>query len=305
MNKNAFLFQGVGSNLEKAVSVFNPEERVLFDKLCYSASEIAGINISDYFTDKNSMSQLDRYFAEWIITGLCDITVFESFKNAGINPDYIVGYSLGLNNAVYCSGSIDFDGTIQILTGIVAEIGEIMYSNEKYDMGVVIGLEYDVVNEIISLCSSRDKVTVASENNKNMIVITGLYDEVENVLRRCIQEGAVKAMSLHVPVAFHCGIATPDAPYYIKAVESISYRDSKVPVISAYDHRELRTAEDILNEQRRNFVNPMRWKNTIEHLEKIGVRNFYDMSTLGASKKASSLMFKDSSFKTIKSLRSL
>ncbi|MBP1592132.1 MAG: hypothetical protein ILP22_08835, partial [Oscillospiraceae bacterium] len=64
-------------------------------------------------------------------------------------------------------------------------------------------------------------------------------------------------------------------------------------------------AEEMYNEQCRNYLEQMKWKTTIEYLESIGVRDFYDMSAAETNKKASSLKNKDSRFITIKKFKTI
>ena len=70
-------------------------------------------------------------------------------------------------------------------------------------MGMVIGLELNVVNDLIERCSSFDRIKVASENSEFMIVMSGEENEIQKVLDAALDEGALKAFLLGVGSPFH------------------------------------------------------------------------------------------------------
>lgn len=303
-NKNVFLFQGVGSDIDKSLSAFRQDEKEVLFGLCKEVSDYAGIDLLRYIDDRSCLKEnTDVFFAEWLITGLCDCTVFEMFKRAGIEPDYIVGYSLGLNNAMCCSGAITLRDSTEILRGVISSLKNSLNSSREYDMGMIIGLEYSTVTDIINEVSSFDRVKVASENSEFMIVISGLTEDVNAVLAKAAEEGALKAFPLCVLSPFHTSLMKEFSTPYFNNLEKISFSDSNTPMISIYSQKEFSTAEESYNEQCRNFLEQMKWKDTIDYLEKLGVRDFYDMSVTAANKKASVLNNPESGFKTIKSLR--
>ena len=302
VKKKAFVFQGVGSNIEKTISVFDSAQINYFHELCEAVSDFSGINLTKYLYDMSCFEGTDKMFAEWILTGLSDCTVFHTCIQNDIVPDYIIGYSLGLNNAIYCSGSIHLEDTVHILSGVIRSIIESQKGKLTYDMGVIVGLDMQTVKEIINLYSSCKHVMIASENSEYCIVITGVCNEVQKVLGKAQSQGALKTRMLDVPCAFHSNMLIDCASYYYNNIENIHFNDSKIPVVSIYDQKILITGNEIYNEQRRNFLSSMKWKTTIEYLEKIGVNEFWDMSTNGSMKKSTVLTNPDSSFYTIKTL---
>ena len=306
-SKSVFLFQGVGCNLDKMLNGLGEEQLCILKDLCRESSDYAELDLVKYLDDRNIFNkETDKIYAEWLITGLSDIAVFKSFENNGIKPDYIVGYSLGLNNAMHCTGAIPLKGCAQILRGVVSSLEESRTrSKVGYDMGMVIGLELNVVNDLIERCSSIDRIKVASENSEFMIVMSGEKNEIQKVLDAALDEGALKAFLLCVGSPFHTSMMKDYSSCYFNALKEVQYSDAKYPVISIFSQNELHTADEMYNEQCRNFLEQMKWKDTIDHLESIGVRNFYDMSATAANKKSSVINKEDSRFITIKSLKKI
>lgn len=304
-SKSVFLFQGVGCNLDKLLGSLGEEQLCLLKELCKEASDYAGLDLAKYLENRNIFNkETDRIYAEWLITGLSDIAVFRTFENRGIKPDYIVGYSLGLNNAMHCTGAIPLKGCAQILRGVVLSLEESRtQSTVEYDMGMVIGLGLDIVNGLIERLSSFDRIRIASENSEFMIVMSGEKNEVQKVLDAALDEGALKAFLLCVGSPFHTSMMKNYSSCYFNALKDVQFTNAKYPVVSIFSQNELLTAEEMYNEQCRNFLEQMKWKDTIDHLESIGVRNFYDMSATAANKKASVISMEGSRFITIKSLK--
>ena len=306
VKKRAFLFQGVGSDIGKSLKMFNSEQLNYFKTLCEQASEHLNINLVRYPENKESLGHLQQKFVEWALTGLCDCTVFHSCVESGIVPDYICGYSLGLNNAIFCAGSISLEDSLDILYGVVRCIFEAEKTQDiSYDMGIIIGLEAETVNEIIKSSGLNERVMIASENSEYFIVISGYQADVQYVLDCAAGEGALKSFKLGVSFPFHSSILKSCSSPYFKNINDISFNDCKIPIVSIYDQRILTKAEDIHKEQLRNFLEMMHWRTSMEYLEGIGVTDFWDMSATGAMKKSTVLVDCNSSFKTIKTLNKL
>lgn len=280
-----------------------PEESEILYEYAHTASEYAGMDLVGFIKGTVSLDGLDRTFAEWIITGLCDCTVFDILKKNNIYPDYIAGYSLGLNNACYCSGAITLEDSVTILKGVISSIRRVLDSDIRYGMGVIIGLELQTVLGLIDRYSSFERVTVSSINTDTFITLSGVLDDVNIILGKAFEEGAIKLIPLDVPCAFHSSLMSDFSSDYFKNITKFKYRDITVPIVSVYDQKILTSAEDILKEQQRNFLECMKWKNTIRYLETQGVDEFWDMSVLSAMKKSSHLSEPQSKFKTIKSIR--
>ena len=303
-SKSVFLFQGVGSNLDRLLAGLGEEHMSILEDLCTEASEYANTDLLQYLNYRKNNTEITDNFAEWLIASFTDIAVFKSLISQGIKPDYIIGYSLGLNNAMHCAGSISLKACVQILkSGLDCREDARRRSKVEYDMGTVIGLEEDVVNELIERYSSFEKVKIASQNTKIMIILSGEKSEVQTVLDKALEEGAIKAFMLGVGIPFHTSMMSEYSSCYFNVLENVRFDDPQYPIVSIYSQNTLTSAEEMYNEQRRNYLEQMKWKTTIEYLESIGVRDFYDMSATETNKKASALRNKESRFITIKKFK--
>ena len=305
-SKTVFLFQGIGCNLDKLLPGLGEEELSILADLCMEASEYAEIDLLKYLNYRKDNKEITDIFAEWLTASLTDIAVFKTLINKGIKPDYIIGYSLGLNNAMHCAGSISLKACVDILkSGIDCREEVKTRSKVEFDMGTVIGLEKDVIEELIKSYSSFEKVQIASQNTKIMIILSGEKNEVQTVLDKALEEGAIKAFRLGVGTPFHTSMMSEYSSCYFNVLKKVRFIDSQYPVVSIYSQKIITSAEEMYNEQRRNYLEQMKWKTTIEYLESIGVRDFYDMSAAETNKKASSLKNKDSRFITIKKIKTI
>lgn len=304
-SKNVFLFQGVGGDLDRLLSGLEGEQLEILNELCKEASDYVSLDLNKFMNDRNSISgEFEKGLACTAIASLTDVALFRSFLSRGITPDYLIGYSIGLDNAIYCSDSMSLKDSLNVLKNGNRSLAE---SQSKcgiiYDMGVVIGLEPEQISELIEKNSSSGELKIASINSDFMTVLSGNRDELGSVLEKALEEGALKAFMLGVGGPLHTSMMKQYSSCYFNAVKNVDFSDAKYPIVSAFSQKVLTSADDIRNELMNNFVEPMQWQKSIEYLESIGVRNFYDLSSTSANKKASVLKNEDSRFITIKSLK--
>ncbi|WP_044974058.1 ACP S-malonyltransferase [Ruminococcus sp. HUN007] len=302
--KNVFLFQGIGCNLDRLIKALSEEESEMLNTICAEASEYAKTDLLKYLNYRKEDTETTDVFSEWLVASLTDVAVFRTYQKKGITPDYIVGYSLGLNNAMHCAGSISLEACVNILkSGIECREEASRNGQSKYEMAAVIGLEEDVITDLIRRYSSDEKVKIASINTEFMMVLSGEKEEIQIILDKAMEEGALKAFLLGVGIPFHTSMMKDYSSCYFNAINNVRYGDAVYPIVSIYSQKKLITAEEMHIEMSRNVLEEMKWKGTIEYLESIGVRDFYDMSATEANRKASTLGNKGSRFITIKTLK--
>ena len=120
-------------------------------------------------------------------------------------------------------------------------------------------------------------------------MISGKAEAVRRALELMLAEGAIKAIPFGTGIAYHHPILANYAREYVDFCGSIPYRDPDYPILSAFDNRILTSGQDIMLENQRNVMTPIRWDLALRKLEELGVTAFYDVSANGAVKKFSRL----------------
>ena len=282
--KKAFLFNGIGSKPEKLlINLPAPlMERYLADR----DAEFSRLGLH---TDLEQNTPFDRRVAEWLISLLCDRVVFDHYTQLGIIPDIGAGYSSGIVSISACFGSIPDAFAHEIILMNRTTMQNLAAAGMELDMGVVIGFGYEDAEKLLFPRFSREELVIGSGNSVFCTMISGRTEAVRRALELMLEEGALKAISFGTGVAYHHPVMAEYAQEYVDFCGSIDYQDPVHPILSVFDNRILTRGEDIMLENQRNVMTPIRWDLAIRELEQLGVTEFYDVSANGAVKKFSRL----------------
>ena len=119
-------------------------------------------------------------------------------KTTGIEPDYVIGHSVGEYSALAAADAIGAGDAV----ALVRERGEAMAEAARETpgaMAAVLGLDDAVVEE---LCLSIDGVWPANYNCPGQVVVSGENAAVDRLIEAAAR-GARKTVKLRVSGAFH------------------------------------------------------------------------------------------------------
>lgn len=291
--KKAFLFNGIGSKMEKLTADMPSFLMEKFND--YRTDTFRKLNLN---MDFDSCTPLEQIINRWITSSVCDRVIFEYYAEKGIKPDICAGYSSGIGNLCACLGVIPFDFSYRIFLENSKTIIELQKAGVSLDMGTIIGLDADTTQEIIDGLALQDSVVIGSVNSLICVMISGYKTAVEQVLEKALAEGALKAIQMNLPVAFHNTIVAPYCKDFIDFCEAQDFADSAIPVVSSVDQRIITSGNDLRYENQSNIIKQMRWDLTIKKLQDLGVTEFYDISASFDVKKFSRWNKKKSKFFT-------
>lgn len=285
---NVFAFGGVGGSISKILKRFKDKHWEKMSNYCEKASYVANLDLGKYLQDPTILTDMDKVFADWCLTYIVDCIIYEEYVEKGVTPHIFIGYSLGLNTALVCAGSITFQDGVRLLMG-VKECAKAYFESKELGMGIVVGLPVNEILRIIDQVGYQETVKVAAENSQECCVISGNYKSLLNVLKLAEEEGALKAKDLHIPYAFHFGKQHEIEEKYLLYVNEMQINDSNVPVMSVYNQKILKNNQELREELNTNVHKSMKWKQTIEQLQNSDYKYFYDVSIDATLKKISML----------------
>lgn len=276
--KRAFLFNGIGTKPEKLLRAMTP---AMVEKYrSYQHDEFVRLGLSENISENASM---DKIAAEWLSSLISDRVIFEYYIEKGIIPDIGMGHSSGIVSVSACSGSVSHEFAHEIIMMNRATMRSLEKSGEKQDMGTIIGLSIDDVNELIAENNfSTDDVIVGSANSRICTMISGREETVEKLLLAAQEAGAIKVIPFRIGLAYHHPMIRKHSDEYVQFCGSGEYNDPKYPVLSIFDQRIMTTGADLMLENQINILNPIRWDLALKHLEELGVTEFFDVSANGA-----------------------
>jgi malonyl CoA-acyl carrier protein transacylase len=283
----AFLFQGVGSDYREFLNNLNEKQLESLHKYCDLALKEINLELSKYLFN-NSKNCFDETFNSWIAIYTIDCIIFYTYKESGLMPKYMIGYSMGLITAMTCGGSITYESGLKILQKIYEYPQNANRNNES--MATIIGKKIDEVENIISNLNANNYVNIASENNEQCIVISGKENYIERILQIAENEGAIKAIKINTPYAIHSPYSKEGIEEFNDILDKVKIENLEIPVFSVFNQNILKTPSKLRNELIKNMYTPMNWKDTIIKIKNYNINNFVEVSLEDSLTKISRLI---------------
>ena len=226
MSKIAFMFPGQGSyeaGMGRDVAEAVPEAMAVYE----AGSAASGLDLKQICFHDPVENLLDTKLQQPALVAT-SLAINEAIRVHGIQPDFVVGHSVGEFAALGAAESIGAADAIRLVTerGIaMAEAAE----ERPGSMAAILGLADEVVE---GLCKRISNVWPANYNCPGQIVISGEDDAVGECCTEAEREGARRAVRLRVSGAFHSPLVERAADKLRPAVEKIHFADPRTAFMS-------------------------------------------------------------------------
>ncbi|PWW78632.1 FabD/lysophospholipase-like protein [Tuber magnatum] len=216
-----------------------------------------------------------------LISSLAILRVLE--KDFGVDPtkfDYFFGHSLGEFTALVAAEIISLKDALRLVrqrgmsmaaatAKSESEVGMFALIVEK---GQVKNLEQQIREFIDSEALGDDEfLSVANVNSSTQLVISGHVSAIMNCVGqiRKFKGNDPRAVKLNVSAPFHSGIVAPAVSVVRRMLREIDMNEDNVrKVISNVSGRPYRNLIEMRENLSRQCVETVRWKDSIEWLEK-------------------------------------
>src|ERR1700739_1898442 len=142
-------------------------------------------------------------------------------------PDYVAGHSLGEYNALFAAGVIDFRTGISL----VRERARLMGRESGGAMAAVIGLTADQIRQVLRE-ANLSGTDIANLNSPGQTVISGPENEIIAAQSWLEKAGAQLYRRLPVSAAFHSRYMIRAEQDFRKFLQSITFAEARIPVLS-------------------------------------------------------------------------
>ena len=268
--KRAVVFPGQGSQvvgMGKDLADAMPECKALFDQ----ANEILGYDLATICFEgpqeelnKSNHAQLGIFVASAAAFRALEIT----------QPDFeyelLAGHSLGEWTALYVSGVVSFEETIQILRAR----GEAMQAACEENPGAmlaVMGIDGDALVTI----AAEAGCYVANFNSLAQTVLSGTADSIDKAEELVKSAGAKRAIRLPVAGAFHSPLMQPAADSMTRYLAEIDFAEEKTPVLSnvtAGLHEKTSVKDDMVKQ----ITSSVQWVSIIQWMAAHGIEEIIE-----------------------------
>ena len=182
-------------------------------------------------------------------------------------PQLVAGHSLGEYVALYAAGVFDFESGLKL----VKKRAELMDNAAGGKMAAL--MKFDR-SELTTALTSTDSVVLANDNSEGQVVISGTPEAVENILG---QVKAKRAMTLNVSGAFHSPLMQPAAEQFREILNSISFDDAKIPVISNTDPTPSTDGKELKQRLSEQMTSSVRWREIMLQLSQLEVTDVVEV----------------------------
>ena len=165
----------------------------------------------------------------------------------------VAGHSLGELVALYAADVFDLDTGLRLMK----RRSELMATAGHGAMTAVIGFDRTQLDELVE---ANAGVSIANDNSEAQVVISGQPDAVERVSSslKC-----KRAIPLAVSGAFHSPFMQEAADQFAETLDSVSFRDARIPVLSNCDPSPATQAETLKQRLKQQMTTGVRWRETM------------------------------------------
>ena len=263
MTKTAWVFPGQGSqaigmgldlvDLPKARRQFERAREILdWDVLEICQSEEDKLSRTLY-------TQPCLYVVESILADM----LIERRKT----PDLVAGHSLGEYVALYTARVFDFEAGLCL----VKRRAELMDSASDGMMAALIGFDREQLEQQIH---QTPNVVLANDNSPAQVVISGTPEAVKEVMAKIKVK---RAIPLNVSGAFHSPLMAEATAEFEQVLESVSFADAQVPVLSNVEPVATVEAAALKNHLQRQMTGSVRWREITMQLPAEGIERVVEI----------------------------
>ena len=226
--KIAFMFTGQGSQyVGMARDLYNDFE--LFRNYVNEAKSVLsgyGIDVLKYIAGDSSEEaekEINQTYIAQPLLFLIQFSIVKLIEEFGINPDYLIGHSIGEITAACISGVFTFrEGLI-----ISGERGKIMQAQKQGAM-IAIRLSPELLKPFLD-----GKAEISLYNAPEFCVVSGDFEEIEklneNIKSRFPNVFTSRLKTSH---AFHSYLIEPAVEEFTNFISSFELKEPQIPIIS-------------------------------------------------------------------------
>lgn len=282
VQKLAILFPGQGAYYNGVLSTsweIYPQITQTFAEIDKVAKQEFGLPVSDVLLQV-SLDENDDPFEyspshlQFALYGI-DVAIYKILEACGLQPDVLVGHSLGEIAALVCAGAFTVQEGAFIVAQRVKALQKVDTSN-----GYMAALEANTtrVKKLLDLMGNTN-AAVAVENYEGQTVVSGTQEAMDDI-GQIAQLLKISFARLNSPYPFHNPLLQPAVSEFAANIGHLKAQPLNVPVFSPILQRYY-NGDDVLTDcLAQHLVLPLAFRDTIQRLYTGGIRTFVECGAL-------------------------
>lgn len=250
----------------KALAESFPAARAVFEQ----ADDALGFPISKLcFEGPEDQLRLTENTQPALLT--VSIAAYSVLKEAGYEPSYVAGHSLGEYSALVAAGSLRLADAVRLVRNRGRYMQEAVPAGAGA-MAAVLKPPVERLEAILSQAAQGEVVSAANFNSPDQIVIAGHAGAVARASEALKAAGAKRVVPLPVSAPFHCALMEP-AQRRLKAdLDGASFADLRVPLVNNIEARVITTGAEARRGLFLQVPGAVQWTESMRRLVGLGVR---------------------------------
>lgn len=205
-----------------------------------------------------------------------DVALYRTWvSQKGLKPEVMAGHSLGEYSALVCADSLYFKDALQL----VALRGKLMQQAVPIGQGAmaaIIGLDDSTIQALCQEASEGEVLSPANFNSIGQVVIAGTVNAINRAISLAKTKKAKVATLLPISIPSHCGLMQPAAEGMAKALANVELLPPKIKILHNFDILPHENPSDIRKVLVEQLTNPVRWVDTVNAIEKMGISDIIE-----------------------------
>jgi [acyl-carrier-protein] S-malonyltransferase len=200
------------------------------------------------------------------------LAILAAMRERGLEPDVVVGHSVGEFAALAAAGAVDAGTAI----GLVRERGLAMAEAARQHPGAMAAILGLADEEVEKLCRRIVGVWPANYNCPGQIVVSGEHEAVEECCAEAESLGARRAIRLKVSGAFHSPLVARAADRLKPAIDRVRFSEPVAPFMSTVTAK-VEPAQRLAHLLVDQLTAPVRFTQSARELMRGGVTTFVEV----------------------------